>query len=89
MIATIKPVKGKRGALIVAPQADKADMFSLAPADLKKLVQGFMWMDEHFAGKSLQEIAQREKVSDSHVGKIITARLDGKYAPIWSAWLSK
>jgi len=89
VIATIKPVKGKRGALIVAPQADKADMFSLAPADLKKLVQGFMWMDEHFAGKSLQEIAQREKVSDSHVGKIITARLDGKYAPIWSAWLSK
>lgn len=83
LIAMIKPVKGKRGTLVVAPKVGKPDMFDLAPAELKKLVQGFIWMEEHFSGKSLQEIAQREKVSDSYIGKIVMLSLDGRYTPVW------
>ena len=64
--------RGKRGSLLIAPPATaEKDIFDLPSADLKKLVQGFIWRDEHFAGKSLKEIAQREKVSDSYVGKAV------------------
>ena len=71
LIATIKPVKGKRGTLVVAPKAGKADMFDLTPAELKKLVQGFIWMDEHIQGRALENIAVRNNCSPAHVGSLI------------------
>jgi len=83
LTAAIQPAKGKRGALAIEAPTVPNDIMGLPPAELKKLVQGFIWMEEHFSGKSLQEIARHEKVSDSFVGKIIMARLEGNYTPIW------
>jgi hypothetical protein len=68
LIAMIKPVKGKRGTLVVVPQAGKADMFDLAHAELKKLVQGYIWMESHFNGCSIEEIAKLNKMSAAFVG---------------------
>lgn len=62
--------KAKRGAIVIQPENTK-DIFDLPPAELKKLVQGIAWRDEHFAGKTLTEIAHRENCSDAHVGKCI------------------
>lgn len=71
LTSKIDPIKGKRGTLIIAPQEIKADLFDLTPAELKKLVQGFIWMEQHFAGLTIEEIASRAKVSPSYVGKAI------------------
>ena len=51
-------------------------MFDIPAHGLKKLIQGFVWRDEHFGGMTLQNIARREKVSDSFVGKQIFRTFD-------------
>lgn len=67
--------KAKKGAIVIRPENTK-DIFDLPPDDLKKLVQGIAWRDEYFAGKTLTEIARREKCSDAHVGKCIMHSFD-------------
>lgn len=84
LTALIQPAKGKRGTLMIEAPTVPDDILDLPPAELKKLIQGFVWMEEHFSGKSLQEIAEREKVSDSYTGKVITARFDERYTSIWT-----
>ncbi len=66
--------KAKRGAIVIEPEGK--DVFDLTSGDLKKLVQGIVWRDEHFAGKTLTEIARWEKCSDAHVGKCIMYSFD-------------
>ena len=85
LIATIQPAKGKRGALVIEAPTVPNDIMDLPPAELKKLVQGFIWMEEHFSGKTLEEIGRREGCTGAHVGKIIMQRLDDFYAPTWKA----
>lgn len=70
IIAPFKVGKAKRGAIVIKPEGSR-DIFDLPAADLKKLIQGVVWRDDHFDGMTLTEIAQREGCSDAHVGKCI------------------
>lgn len=60
-----------RSAVVIKSEADSRDIFDIPAANLKKLVQGVVWRDEHFAGKSIVEIARHENCSDAYVGKCI------------------
>lgn len=66
-----KTGKARSGAVVIKPETDSRDIFDIPAANLKKLVQGVVWRDEHFSGKSIVEIARREKCSDAYVGKCI------------------
>lgn len=63
--------RSRKGAIVIRPENTPKDMFDLPAAELKKLIQGFVWRDEHFRGVTIRDIARREKVSDSFVGKQI------------------
>ena len=60
-----------KGAVVIRPQCTPKDMFDIPAPELKKLIQGFVWRDEHFGGMTIRDISLREKVSDSFVGKQI------------------
>lgn len=62
--------RASAGAIVIEPDGPR-DLLDLAPDKLKKLVQGILWREEHFEGKTLTEIARREGCSDAHVGKSI------------------
>lgn len=61
----------KKGALAIAPEKYGCDIFDLPPDQLKKLVQGFIWRNEHFEGLAIKNIALREKYSQSYVATAI------------------
>ena len=67
--------KAQRGALVMEPEGEK-DIFDLPPSNLKKLVQGTIWRDEHFDGMALKDIAKREGCSEAYVGTAIYQSLD-------------
>ncbi len=66
----------KKGALVIEPEKPDRDIFDLPPEQLKKLVQGYIWRDEHFSGKTIKEIALRESYSESYVGTTIFGTFD-------------
>jgi hypothetical protein len=68
--------RAKKGALVIEPEKPDRDIFDLPPDQLKKLVQGVVWRDEHFQGLTIRQIAEREGLSDSHVGKQIFATFE-------------
>jgi len=73
MIDVVVPYKCERvqdGAMVIKPEG-KTDIFDLPPKNLKKLVQGIIWRDEHFDGTSLKSIARRESCSQDYVGNAI------------------
>lgn len=57
--------RGRDGAMIV--EAKERDVLDLPPEDLKRLVQGIVWRDEHFSGVYIKDIAVRENYSDRYV----------------------
>ncbi|MCE7887404.1 MAG: recombinase family protein [Alphaproteobacteria bacterium PRO2] len=63
--------RAKKGALVIAPEKQQKDIFDLPSNELKKLVQGFIWRDEHFSGMTLRDIAKREEFSEGYVGQCI------------------
>lgn len=52
------------------------DLVALPPTQLKNLVRGVIWRDEHFTGQSLISIAERENMSEAGVRKIIMGSFD-------------
>ena len=68
LVVPYKKTRASKGSIIIRPEGSKKDIFDLPPQELKKLIQGFAWRDEHFKGLTIRQIAQREKVSDSYVG---------------------
>jgi DNA invertase Pin-like site-specific DNA recombinase len=68
LVVPYKKTRASKGAIVIKPEGGKKDMLDLPPQELKKLIQGFAWRDEHFNGLTIRQIAQREKVSDSYVG---------------------
>ena len=64
----------KDGAIIIEPKG--RDIFDLPPSDLKKLIQGVVWRDEHFFGAKMSDIAKREGYSDRYVRKVIMRSFD-------------
>lgn len=63
--------RAKKGTLVIAPEKSHSDIFDLPSNELKKLVQGFIWRDEHFTGMAIKDIAVRENCSQSCVGTAI------------------
>jgi len=65
--------KSWHGAVVIRSPAKGTpeDMFDLPPHDLRDLVRGFIWRDEHFNGMTIREIAKRGKRSDAFVGGMI------------------
>lgn len=68
--------RGKKSALVIEQEKPDRDIFDLPPDQLKKFVQGFIWRDEHFQGHTIRQIAAREGLSDSYVGKQIFATFE-------------
>lgn len=75
IIAPYKTGRSKRGAIVIDPKGQK-DIFDLPSVNLKKLVQGVIWRDEHFDGTALKDIALRENCSQAYVGKAIFTSFD-------------
>lgn len=65
--------RAHKGSIIIA--ADKAagdkDSLDLPSGQLRNLVRGLIWRDEHFGGMTLRDIGNREGFSDGYVGKCI------------------
>ncbi len=60
-----------KGALIIKPDNQDYDPLDLAPYQLRNLVRGNVWREEHFSGTTLDDIAGREKCSKQYIQKII------------------
>ncbi len=58
------------GAIIIKPEG-KRNLFDLPAKNLKKLVRGVVWRDEHFDGMAIKAIARREGCSQDYVGSAI------------------
>lgn len=73
--APYKTSRAKRGAIVIEPKGQN-NIFDLPSANLKKLVQGIVWCDEHFDGVALKDIALRENCSQAYVGTAISSSFD-------------
>ncbi len=60
----------KEVAVIESANSSK-DPFDLPPGELKNLVRGLIWREEHFNGLTLRQIATRENFSEGYVGRCI------------------
>ncbi len=65
-----------KGAVVITPENEEPDPLDLPPQQLKNLVRGIVWRDEHFAGMSMKAIAEREGLSKAGVQKIIMGSFD-------------
>lgn len=66
-----------KGAIILKPKNDdEHDPFDLPPQQLKNLIRGIIWRDEHFSGMAMSNIAKREKLSKAGIRKIIMGSFD-------------
>lgn len=66
--------RANRGAIILKPE--NSSRLDLPPEQLKNLVRGVVWRDEHFAGMSMRAIARRENMSEAGIRKIIMGSFD-------------
>ena len=63
-----------KGAIKIEPKRDDVSdniLENLSPIELRNLVRGMIWREDHFNGMSLKEIASRDDVSDNYVGQMI------------------
>lgn len=67
--------RAKGGAILIETENRKG-LDSLSKSDLKRIVQGHVWREEHFEGTYIQTIAERENCSSRYVRKVIMASLD-------------
>ena len=70
--------RGRDGAIVI--QSDRRDMFDMPSADLKHLIQGIVWRDEHFAGAHISDIARREDCSSRRIRNAIMNSFDTRLA---------
>lgn len=68
--------RAHKGSIIIEPENTEKDLMDLPPIQLKNLVRGVIWRDEHFAGMSMKAIAERECLSKAGVQKIIMGSFD-------------
>ena len=64
--------KSFKGAIVIRPKGPRDDILDLPSHKLRRLVEGIIWQEEHFAGTAVKDIAIREKRSESYVGTAIT-----------------
>lgn len=64
--------KSYLGTVVIEPKSGDGDIFNnLHPNELKNLVRGVIWRDEHLQGMSLREIADREGLPENWIGTLI------------------
>ena len=68
--------RANKGSIIIRPQSGDHDPLDLPPHQLRNLVRGIVWRDEHFDEMSIEDIAAREGLSKSGVRKIIMGSFD-------------
>lgn len=68
--------RANKGAIIMSPKNSDQDPFDLPPHQLRNLVRGIVWRDEHFDGMSIEDLAVREGLSKSGIRKIIMDSFD-------------
>lgn len=70
--------KSWHGSVIIrAPsEGTPEDIFDLPPHDLRDMIRGVIWRDEHFKGMTIREIAKRDNRSDAFVGSMIRKSLE-------------
>ena len=73
---TFSTRRAHKGTIILKPENPENNRLELPPTQLKNLVRGVIWRDEHFAGQSLVAIAKRENLSEAGVRKIIMGSFD-------------
>lgn len=62
--------KSTRGAAFIQESLSN-DILNLPQPELRDLVRGIAWRDEHFQGATVRDIARREKHSEVYVGRLI------------------
>lgn len=69
-----RTMRSKYGTLMIepdnVPKAEK-DLLDLPPNELKNLVRGLIWRDDHFGGMTLSQIAKRERVTPRYISRLI------------------
>lgn len=65
-----------KGTIVLKPDNKETDFLDMPALQLKNLIRGIVWRDEHFAGMSMKEIADREGLSKAGVQKIVMGSLD-------------
>lgn len=64
--------KSWRGAVVILPaRAESKDTLDLPPHELRDLIRGIIWRDEHFNGMTIRDLAIREGHSEVFVGRLI------------------
>ena len=63
--------QGRSGCLVINPDDKDKDLMALPADELKRLVQGIIWRDRHFAGETIVGIAESENYSRTFVRQSI------------------
>lgn len=75
-IIPYKTKRARNGALVIYSKDQKEDISTLSKMNLKKLIQGSIWREEHFLGVHIQKIASREGYSPRYVRGVIMQSFD-------------
>ena len=60
------------GAIIIDPENQHIkDPLDLPPEELKRIVKGIIWRDEHFSGQTLKDIAAQGGHGENYVNRCI------------------
>jgi len=76
LCAPFSTTRAYKGAIVMSPKNANHDPLDLPPYQLRNLVRGIIWRDEHFDGISIEDIAAREGLSKSGIRKIIMGSFD-------------
>ena len=72
--------RAHKGSIMI--EADKTstdkDPLDLSSGELRNLVRGLIWRDEHFGGMTLRDIGKKEGFSEGYVGRCILKSLELK-----------
>ncbi len=65
-----------KGAVILKPEVTDYDPLDLPPHELRNLIKGTIWREEHFSSLTLSDIAERDKFSKQHVHQMIMKSME-------------
>ena len=69
-----EPIQSGRS-FVIPNNVPIRDPLDIPVPQLKALVKGTIWRDEHFSGMSMRDIAAREGTDERHVRRLITNSL--------------
>ena len=73
-------MRANKGSIIMSSKNSDHDPLDLPAHQLRNLVRGIVWREEHFSGMLIEDIAAREGLSKSGVRKIIMGSFDSLMA---------